>query len=51
MMEAWQEREDLPKYLPLNIVTEKQVEDSPVYQLTTKDGYVLNVRVEDAPTY
>ena len=51
MLESGQEQEDIPKYVPLNLMTAKEVEELPVHQLTDARGYVLNVQIEHQPVY
>ena len=51
MLEGGQEQEDIPKFVPLNLMTAKEVEELLVHQLTDARGYVLNVQIENQPVY
>ena len=51
MLKGGQEQEDLPKYVPMSLLTVKEVEELPVHQITDAKGYVLNVRIEHHPVY
>ena len=51
LLERKQEQEELPSHIPLNLLTAKERDELPIYQLTDAKGYVLNVRIEDGPVH